>query len=75
MRTVFVFLEPEQFDGLKNVSGEGAVRIKCDPEHGRVFLFMRSGTSEGVLSGDLSLNISRMASREWVYVGQVVGAA
>ena len=75
MRTVFVFLEPEQFDGLKDVSGEGAVRIKCDPERGRVFLFMRSGAGEDVLAADLSANISRMASREWVYVGQVVGAA
>lgn len=75
MRTVFVFLEPEEFDRLEDVSGEGAVRIGCDAKNGRLFLFLRSGSDEDTLGADLSVNVSRMAARDWIYVGQLAETA
>jgi hypothetical protein len=75
VRTVFVFLEPEQMDRLEDVEGEGPVRWRCDPEHGRLLLFMQRGLTEDTLAHELSYTVTRMAAREWMYVGAAVDVA
>jgi len=81
VRTVFVFLEPgemkhlDQVEGLQNVEGEGPVRTGCDLKNGRMFIFMTKGLDENTLARELSVSISRIAARDWLYVGAIVDVA
>ena len=66
MRTVFCYVDRDELEG------EGPVEIVCDADNGRLFIFMVRGTDEDTLAADLSAKITRMAQRDWLYVGALV---